>query len=79
MPLAQTCTCASRSTGTSPTTVRAKVWLGSDPEPDSWTVTATDSYAGLQAQGSVGLIGYLSGSATNAPVNLAVHRLVATP
>ena len=66
-------------TGTNDTTVRAKVWLGSDPEPETWTLTAVDSYAGLQAPGSPGLIGYLSGSATNAPVNLLVHRLVVTP
>jgi PKD repeat protein len=65
-------------TGTSPTTIKAKVWLGSDAEPDAWTVTATDSYAALQAPGSIGLVGYLSGSATGAPVNLAFHRLVAT-
>ena len=66
-------------TGTNDTTLRAKVWLGSDPEPENWTLTAVDSYAGLQVPGSPGLIGYLSGSATNAPVNLLLHRLVVTP
>jgi PKD repeat protein len=66
-------------TGTNPTTVRAKVWLGTDAEPDGWTVSGTDSYVGLQAPGSPGLVGYLSGTSTTAPVNLAVHRIVATP
>ena len=66
-------------TGTSPTTVRAKVWLGSAAEPSSWTVSATDNYAGLQAPGSVGLTAYLSTSATNGPVNINVLDLVAQP
>ena len=66
-------------TGTNPTTIRAKVWLGAESEPDAWTVTATDAHPTLQAPGAVGLTGYLSGTATNAPVQLAVHRLVATP
>jgi PKD repeat protein len=66
-------------TGTNPTTIRAKVWLGGDSEPSSWTVSATDSHASLQVPGAVGLTGYLSGSATNAPINLALHRVVVTP
>ncbi|WP_226921605.1 PKD domain-containing protein [Georgenia subflava] len=54
--------------GTSPTTVRAKVWTTGTPEPDAWTVSATDSTAGLQDAGGVALRAYLSGSATSAPV-----------
>ncbi|WDF34269.1 PKD domain-containing protein [Arthrobacter agilis] len=55
-------------TGTSPTTVRAKLWKVGTTEPADWTVTATDSTPVLQAPGSVGLRMYLSGSATNAPI-----------
>ncbi|WP_345219146.1 PKD domain-containing protein, partial [Georgenia halophila] len=54
--------------GTSPTTLRAKVWETGTPEPGTWTVSATDSTTGLQDAGSVALRAYLSGSATNAPV-----------
>ena len=42
--------------GTSPTTVRAKAWLAAGAEPAGWTVTASDSTAGLQRPGSVGLV-----------------------
>lgn len=55
-------------TGTSPTTLRAKVWKSTAAEPTSWTATSSDSTSGLQAAGSVGLYSYLSGSTTNAPV-----------
>ncbi|WP_230854388.1 PKD domain-containing protein, partial [Arthrobacter terrae] len=55
-------------TGTSPTTLKAKLWKVGTVEPSDWTVTATDSEPGLQAAGSVGLTTYLSGSATNAPL-----------
>ena len=65
--------------GSGTTTVRAKVWLGSAAEPSSWTVSATDNYAGLQAPGSFGLTAYLSTSATNGPVNINVLDLVAQP
>jgi hypothetical protein len=51
-------------TGTSPTTVQAKVWPTGTTEPATWQAAATDSTAGLQAAGSVGVQAYLSGSAT---------------
>ncbi|MBW8481610.1 PKD domain-containing protein [Actinomadura sp. PM05-2] len=59
-----------RVTGTSPTTIRAKAWTGA--EPAAWQVTGTDATAGLQVAGNVGVRSYLAGSATNAPVVLAV-------
>jgi PKD repeat protein len=65
--------------GTNPTTIRTKVWLGTNPEPAGWTVTATDDYAPLQGPGAVGLIGYISGSATNTPVVVSVADLLARP
>ena len=54
-------------TGTSPTTVRWKVWRAGAAEPAAWTVTATDTTAGLQQAGHVGVRSYLSGSATTLP------------
>ncbi len=58
--------------GTSPTSISAKVWRASAAEPAAWHLTASDSTAQLQAAGSPGLIGYLSGSAANAPVVLRI-------
>jgi large repetitive protein len=55
-------------TGTSPTSLKAKVWKSTTAEPASWTITASDSASELQAAGSAGLYSFLSGSATNAPV-----------
>ncbi|WP_461170385.1 PKD domain-containing protein [Arthrobacter sp. Z1-15] len=57
-----------QATGTSPTTLRAKVWKTGQAEPVQWQLSATDSTAGLQAPGRIGLGAYLSGSSTNAPV-----------
>ncbi|MET0694427.1 MAG: LamG-like jellyroll fold domain-containing protein [Propionibacteriaceae bacterium] len=65
--------------GTNPTTVRAKVWVGSAAEPSAWTATGSSSYAGLQRTGAVGFITYLSSSATNAPVNVSILKLEAKP
>ncbi|MGY1615714.1 PKD domain-containing protein [Geodermatophilus sp. SYSU D00691] len=66
-------------TGTNPTTVRLKVWPASQPEPTAWQTTATDTFAALQAAGSVGITAYLSGSVTNAPVVLRVSGISARP
>ncbi len=49
-------------TGTSPTVIRAKVWKGGGAEPSAWNLSITDSQAGLQAAGAIGLNSYLSGS-----------------
>ena len=54
--------------GTSPTTMRAKVWKVGSTEPDAWRLSMSDSTASLQAPGGVGLVTYLFGSATNAPL-----------
>ncbi len=56
------------TTGVAPTTLRVKAWTVSTAEPAAWSVTATDTTAGLQAAGVVGSSAYLSASATNAPV-----------
>jgi PKD repeat protein len=64
--------------GTSPTTVRAKAWQADAAEPAAWQVTVTDSTPALQAAGGIGLLGYLSGSATNAPITVSFDALAAT-
>jgi hypothetical protein len=57
-------------TGTSPTTIRAKVWKVGATEPAAWQVSATDSTSGLQSAGAIGIYNYLSGSAS--PTSLVV-------
>ncbi len=65
-------------TGSSPTTLRARAWLASATEPSTWTVSTTDSTAGLQTAGAVGFAGYLSTATTNAPILIAFDDLVVT-
>jgi D-hexose-6-phosphate mutarotase len=64
--------------GTAPTTVRAKVWKTTQTEPASWQQSTTDTTAGLQAAGGVGLVGYLSGSSTNFPIVVSFDDLLVT-
>ena len=63
--------------GASPTTVSARVWVGGQTEPTGWTVSAQDSTASLQGEGTVGLFAYSSGRAS-APVTLDVDDLAVT-
>lgn len=62
-------------TGSGPTTVAAKVWRTSDTEPAAWQLSGTDTTAGMQAPGSVGIITYLSSAATSATAKLAIDSL----
>ena len=57
-----------QATGSAPTTLRSRVWLQGTPEPSTWLQTVTDSTDGLQVAGGVGVVAYLSGSATAAAV-----------
>ncbi|TFV98928.1 PKD domain-containing protein [Leifsonia flava] len=61
-----------RVTGTSPTTIQARIWESGTPEPSVWHRSITDSTGPLQAAGSTGVSTYVSSSATNAPVVLSV-------
>ena len=61
-----------QAVGVSPTQLRLKVWPAGSPEPPTWLVSGTDSTAGLQTSGSVGLSPYLSSTATNAPIETRV-------
>jgi PKD repeat protein len=65
--------------GASPTTLRAKMWDASTAEPAEWDVTATDSTAGLQQAGGVGVEAYLSGSAAASSVSMFDNLLVQSP
>jgi PKD repeat protein len=64
--------------GNGTTTVRARFWLTGSPEPATWTLTATDTTAALQAPGAVGFYSYMGSAATNAPVTLQVQSFAAT-
>ena len=63
--------------GTSPTTIRAKVWKQGAAEPATWQRTVTDATAGFQVAGAIGIQSYLSSSATNAPLVISVDDLTA--
>ena len=67
-------------TGTSTPSLAAKVWAAASPEPTAWQLTHTDTAApaALQGAGAVGLVGYLSNSATNAPVTVVVGDFAAS-
>lgn len=67
-----------QTTGSAPTTIRAKVWKSGTPEPTTWQRSITDTTAGLQAAGSVGVGPYLSSSSTNAPVTVKLDSFVVT-
>lgn len=67
------------ATGSGTTSLQGRVWFGSDPEPGTWQIQATDSTAALQSAGGVGVHHYLSGSSTNAPVVMSVDDLTVTP
>lgn len=63
-----------RVTGTSPTTIQAKVWKAGTTEPAAFQMTRTDSQAQLQTAGSFGFVYYLSGNET-APTSLRMDNL----
>lgn len=63
-------------TGVNPTQLRAKVWRTGSAEPTGWATTATNSQASHQVSGGIGIVTYLSSTATNAPIVLAVDDLV---
>ena len=65
--------------GTSPTTVRAKVWRTGQAEPASWQVSGVDSQAVVQTGGTVGTTAYLSSAATNPPLVVTVTSFTAQP
>jgi PKD repeat protein len=65
--------------GTSPTTLKVKVWPATSAQPSAWTISTTDNSASLQTAGAVGLTTYLSGSTTNAPTTVTFTSFSAGP
>ncbi|PCC34446.1 PKD domain-containing protein [Glutamicibacter sp. BW77] len=61
--------------GTAPTVLAAKAWKEGSAEPSGWQVTATDSFAGMQVPGGVGVSNYMSGSMGNGPMGIQYHSL----
>ncbi|WP_374311546.1 PKD domain-containing protein [Microbacterium sp.] len=57
------------------TALKGKVWADGTVEPTDWFVSTTDAQAELQGAGQVGILTYLSGSATNVPVTVSVDNL----
>ena len=68
-----------QASGVSPTTLVARVWPAAGTEPATWQVSRSDSTAGLQGPGSVGVRAYMSSGTTNAPISVAFDGLLATP
>ncbi len=66
-------------TGTSPTTLRAKVWKAGTTEPAAWQITRTDTTAALQAAGSIGVHSYFSSGGTISPLIVTIDDLTAKP
>lgn len=60
------------TTANGTTTLKGKVWADGTTEPTDWFLTTTDATAELQGAGQVGVLTYLSGSATNAPITVSV-------
>ncbi|GGR48645.1 hypothetical protein GCM10010197_13020 [Nocardioides luteus] len=58
-------------TGTSPTTVRTKVWPAGSAEPSGWTYELSDSTAANQVAGGVMLRGYGASTIGSTPVRLS--------
>ncbi|MET3811360.1 PKD domain-containing protein [Arthrobacter sp. UYEF3] len=58
-------------------TINGKVWKTTAVEPLAWTASTTDTTAGLQTAGSVGLLTYLSRTATVGPVTASFTSLTA--
>ncbi|WP_207345149.1 PKD domain-containing protein [Arthrobacter sp. E3] len=65
-------------TGSSPTTISAKVWKTGTVEPATWQLNSTDSTAALQAPGAIGIYTYLSTSGAPNPATVTFDNLQAS-
>jgi PKD repeat protein len=65
--------------GTSPTTIRAKVWKVGTTEPANWQASTTDSTAALQSAGGVGVGLYVGSGVSNTPQTVRIASLNAVP
>ncbi|WP_198418090.1 PKD domain-containing protein [Cryobacterium sp. TMT4-10] len=66
-------------TGTSPTTIQARVWKTGTTEPGAWQASITDTTSALQTAGSIGLYSYLSSSSTSTSLPITFDNLSAGP
>ncbi|MGN6407163.1 MAG: PKD domain-containing protein [Curtobacterium sp.] len=64
-------------TGSSPTTLSAKVWKDGTTEPTQWQLSASDNDPAMQKPGSIAVASYLSASATGGPIGVTVDDLLA--
>lgn len=62
--------------GVGTTSLAAKLWKASNPEPSSWQISKSDTTAELQAAGWVGLDTYVPTSANAYPVTLSFTDIV---
>jgi hypothetical protein len=65
--------------GINPTTLRWKIWMAGTAEPSSWTGSATDGTAAMQAAGGVGAQAYVNSGTTTMAVNSFTASSIATP
>ncbi len=68
-----------QAVGTSGTDLKVKVWKAGSAEPGAWTLERSDSTAGLQAPGRIGLYFYQSASSTSPQVFDIDNLTSATP
>ena len=67
------------ATGTGTTTLTAKLWNITQPEPLTAQLTSTDTTPSLQSPGGIGVINYLAGSVTNVPITVTYNNLLVVP
>ena len=67
-----------QAAGVNATELKASTWLDGTTPPATWQISSTDNTADLQAPGGVGLVSYLAGSATNAPIQVSFDDLQVT-
>ena len=67
-----------QATGTTPTTIRVRVWADGQPEPTAWHFTANDSAAALQKAGALGMLAHVTSGSSTAPLIVSFDDLLAT-
>jgi len=65
--------------GSSPSSLKFRVWKGTDAEPSTWRLSTTDATAATQNAGGIGVWAYTSSAITNAPLTLSVDNVSARP
>ena len=65
--------------GTGTTALKTKVWRATDAEPAAWNSQASDTTAGLQVAGGLGLQSYTSSTVGNTPAVVKFDNLTVFP